>query len=61
MVPFMVGLDDQGRTVLSIDDGENEIAIALQPEVVKHLIGLLAAPNMNNFWVAVSDIEEIDT
>jgi len=57
-IPFMVGVDDQGRTVLAIDDGENEITIALRPQVVKHLINLLAAPNEEHFWLAVTDIDD---
>lgn len=59
-IPFMVGVDELGRTVLSIDDGEDGITIALSPQTVKQLIDLLAAPNTEHFWVATSDTDKIE-
>lgn len=59
-VPFMVGVDDTGRTILSLSDGEDDMTIALTPSAVRHLIDLLAAPNTDHFWVATSDVDKLE-
>lgn len=56
----MVGVDPDGRTVLTLSDGEDDMSIVLTPTGVRHLIELLAAPNVDHFWVATTLLDEIE-